>query len=102
MPKQQYRIRNWREYNASLVARGRITLWFDDESIHEWFSNEHSGKRGRPHIYSDKAITCLLLIKSVFHLDFRKLQGFVASFAAFLNRDITVPCYSQICRRQST
>ena len=31
--KIQYRIRNWREYNAALVNRGSLTLWVDEEAI---------------------------------------------------------------------
>ena len=28
--KDKYRIRNWHEYNRSLVNRGSITFWFDE------------------------------------------------------------------------
>ena len=102
MSKQQHRIRNWSDYNAALVNRGRITLWFDEESINSWFSTTLSGKKGRPCTYSDSAMTCLLLIRSVFKLDFRKLQGFAESLVKIMGLDITIPSYTQICRRQST
>ena len=29
--QQSYKISNWREYNASLVRRGAITVWFDED-----------------------------------------------------------------------
>lgn len=99
MSKQQYRIHNWHDYNASLVSRGRVTLWFNDESVEQWFSSSDSGKRGRPYVYSDVAITCLSLIKSVFKLDFQKLQGFSESLVEMMGIDVTIPSYSQICRR---
>ena len=79
MSKQQYRIHNGSDYNAALVNRGRITLWFDEESTDAWFATRKTGKRGRPYLYSELAMTCLLLIRSVFKLDFRKLQGFAES-----------------------
>ena len=102
MSKQQYRIQNWSDYNSALVGRGRITLWFDEESIRSWLSSTSTGKRGRPCIYSDSAITCLLLIKAVFKLDFRTLQGFAESLVKIMGLDIVIPSYTQLCRRQST
>ena len=32
----QYRIRNWHDYNESLVQRGSITLWTSEEDIRAW------------------------------------------------------------------
>ena len=32
--KQTYRIRNWKQYNESLVQRGSLTFWIDEEAIH--------------------------------------------------------------------
>lgn len=101
MRKQPYRIRNWGDYNKALVNRGRITLWFDEESIENWFSSEPTGKRGRPFQYSDSAIACLLMIRAVLKLDFRKLQGFAQSLVELLRLDIVIPSYTQICRRQA-
>ena len=34
--KSQYRIRNWHDYNESLVQRGSITLWTSEEDIGAW------------------------------------------------------------------
>jgi hypothetical protein len=28
-PEGVYRVRNWSEYNAGLVARGDVTMWID-------------------------------------------------------------------------
>ena len=30
--KDKYCIRNWKEYNQSLVNRGSITFWFDENT----------------------------------------------------------------------
>ena len=54
--KDKYRIRNWHEYNQSLVNRGSITFWFDENAIGNWYSIERSDKPGRPETYSDDAI----------------------------------------------
>lgn len=48
-------IRNWDEYNTSLINRGNITLWRSEEAIEKWY-NKGPKQRGRPKIYSDDAI----------------------------------------------
>ena len=40
--KDKYRIRNWKQYNQSLVNRGSITFWFNDEAITKWYSAERT------------------------------------------------------------
>jgi hypothetical protein len=34
--KPTYKIVNWKEYNASLQKRGKITLWIDAEMLRKW------------------------------------------------------------------
>ena len=60
--KDKYRIRNWRQYNQSLVNRGSITFWFDEAAIAKWDSVDRSDKPGRPETYSDDTIRCGILI----------------------------------------
>ena len=97
--KDKYRIRNWKEYNQSLVNRGSITFWFDEDAISKWYSVERTDKPGRPETYSDDAIRCGLLIKSVFRTALRALQGFLISIIKHLGMDIICPHYSVFCRR---
>ena len=51
----KYRIRNWKDYNRSLVKRGNITVWFSEDAINKWHAAP-TGKHGRPSLYSDDAI----------------------------------------------
>lgn len=67
MSKAQYRIRNWKNYNKSLVKRGSITVWFSEDAVNKWDALP-AAKRGRPSTYSDDAILTALLIRFVFHL----------------------------------
>ena len=97
--KDKYRICNWKQYNESLVNRGSITFWFDEASINTWHSSEKSGKPGRPDTYSDDAIRCGLMIKAVFRIALRALQGFIKSLITILGLDLTCPYYSVFCRR---
>ena len=62
------KVRNWAQYNESLVNRGRITFWFRDEVLKLWNHDNRGYRRGRPFIYSDTAIETLLLVREVFHL----------------------------------
>ncbi|HSW71554.1 MAG TPA: IS5 family transposase, partial [Gammaproteobacteria bacterium] len=94
----KYRIRNWAEYNKALVNRGSLTIWFSETAIESWLSKNYAG-RGRPHIYSDEAILCALLVKAVYRLPFRSLRGFVLSLIQLLGLTLPVPCYTRICRR---
>jgi hypothetical protein len=96
--KTNYHIRNWPEYNKALVNRGSLTIWFSQDVIGKWNAKPTS-ERGRPKIYSDEAILCALMIKAVFKLPFRALQGFILSMIGMLGLLLPVPCYTRICRR---
>lgn len=98
--RRTYRIRNWKDYNRSLINRGSITVWFSDESREKW-SAEKTGEKGRPRIYSDEAILCALVIKAVYHLSLRSLQGFLTSLIYQLVLSLRAPSYCQVCRRAS-
>ncbi|EJE8676207.1 IS5 family transposase [Vibrio parahaemolyticus] len=75
MPKPRYKTTNWKQYNSSLINRGSLTFWIDEEAITEWKQNKQ-GKRGRPRRFSDLAITTALMVKRVFSMPLRALQGF--------------------------
>ena len=57
---------------------------------------------GAPKVYSDTAIQCALILKSVFQLSLRSTQGFVSSLLELLRLDLPVPDYSTLSRRQSS
>jgi hypothetical protein len=46
LKKAKYHINNWRKYNETLVNRGSLTFWFDEEAIDSWHETQHSGRRG--------------------------------------------------------
>jgi hypothetical protein len=100
--KQNYRVRNWSDYNKALVKRGSLTLWFDEESIVNWYEQHKAEGRGRPNKYADIAILCTLTIKALFDLPLRATQGLVESLIVLLKLPIDAVNYTTICRRQKS
>jgi hypothetical protein len=43
IPKARYRVTNWPEYDAALMRRGSLTLWFTEEAVEAW----HGTRSGR-------------------------------------------------------
>lgn len=100
--KRPYRIRNWKEYNASLVQRGSLTVWVEQAVLDNWLQAERSGRRGASATYSDLAILTALSLKVVYHLPLRATQGLLTSVLRLLDVALPVPDYSTLCRRQKT
>ncbi len=97
--KTEYRVRNWREYEQGLRARGDVTIWFSDEATENWISRS-AGARGGPRLYSDLAIETSLTLRTVFGLPLRQAEGFVGSLLHMLGLDqLPVPDHSTLSRR---
>lgn len=97
--KRTYQVTNWKQYNQSLVRRGDITIWFSDEALQHWKHPNRYTKVGRPFIYSDTAIECLLTIRELLHLPYRQTEGFGRSLVAMLGLEVTIPDYSSLAKR---
>ena len=98
MPKPRYKTTNWKLYNKALINRGSLTFWIDEETIAEWKQNKQ-GKRGRPRRFSDLAITTALMVKRVFSMPLRALQGFLDSVFKLANIPLVCLHYTCISRR---
>ncbi len=97
--KTEYRVRNWREYEQGLRARGDVTIWFSEEATANWVSRS-AGARGGPRLYSDLAIETSLTLRTVFGLPLRQTEGFVGSLLRMLGLDqLPVPDHSTLSRR---
>ncbi len=101
MSKAKYKIQNWSEYDAALVKRGSITVWFAEDYVKENWSVKPSGKRGAQLLYSNEAIQMLLMLKAVYKLPYRSLEGFSRSIMALMNLDFRIPDHSTMSRRAS-
>ncbi len=100
MKKPAYKIdrtTNWFSYNQALINHGNIAIWFDPKT--QWYAQPQA-KHGRNQTYSDTAIQCCLMIKSLFRLSLRMVTGFVQSLIQLSGLSWTAPNYSTLCRRQ--
>ncbi|QLK87727.1 IS5 family transposase [Arsenophonus endosymbiont of Aphis craccivora] len=99
MSKQKFKITNWPAYNKALRQRGSLTVWLDESAIAGWTDSSSPEGRGRPLYYSDMAVTTVLMMKRVFNLSLRALQGFVDSIFKLMSLPLCCPDYSLVSRR---
>ena len=99
MAKQKFKITNWPAYNKALRQRGSLTVWLDESAVAAWTDSTRPEGRGRPLHYTDIAITTVLMMKRVFNLPLRSLQGFLDSIFNMMNLPLRCPDYSIISKR---
>ena len=93
------KARDWSKYNQSLVNRGDITLWFSDDLIESWNHENGEPKVGRPFIYSDSTIECLLMIREFFRLPYRQTEGLGKALLKLAAIDVKVPDFTSLAKR---
>jgi len=94
-----YQIANWRAYNASLVSRGDITVWFDEDVIDQWEHDNGVCRAGRPFVYSDLAIETLLTLRELFRLPYRQTEGFGRALVKLMHVDVAIPHHTSLQKR---
>jgi hypothetical protein len=97
----RYRVTNWQQYNQSLIQRGNLELWFNEEIISQWTRPTRTGQRGRPRVYSNLAVQCLFTLRLLYRLPLRATQGLFLSLMRLLDCPLAVPDYTTVCRRQA-
>jgi IS5 family transposase len=100
--KRTYRLRNWSEYNRSLVNRGSLTVWLSKDVLAAWNAQARSGQRGHPQTYTETAILCMASLQELYHLPLRATEGLLSSVVELLSINLAVPCYTTLCRRRRT
>jgi len=96
--KMKFTVRNWREYDAALRARGSLTLWVTPEAIDRWSALPRT-TRGGQSSYSDLAIETSLMVRLVFRQPLRQAEGLMASIFELLGVELKVPDHSTVSRR---
>ena len=101
IPRQRFKVTNWRDYDASLCQRGSLTVWFTDEAIASWKADPRT-IRGGQQTYSGMAILTALTLRAVFRLALRQTEGLIGSVIGLLGLDLAVPDHSTLSRRAAT
>jgi len=99
MSETQKKIRNWRDYNKSLVKRGQLLLSFDTDYLDQLYYKSPQRKGGVV-IYSPQMYEFLLNIKVLLRLPWRATTGFALALLqkAFPSVVAQVPNYSHASR----
>jgi hypothetical protein len=97
--KKTYQVRNWKEYNESLVNRGRLIFHITDEALRQWEEQERDKKRGRPKKFSDIAIETTLTLGQVLRLPLRSTEGLMSEILLRLGSSSVSPDYSTLSLR---
>ena len=93
------KIKNWSEYNKSLINRGSLTFWISEDVIRSWRSSKKTSKAGRPEKYSDSAIQAICMVRFFFHLTLRSTEGFIRLLFTMMQITLPVRSYSRISRK---
>lgn len=101
MAKKAYRVRNWKDYNKSLVQRGSLTFWFSEDVVKSWKGTEQSDSHGNQK-YPDMVILCGLTLRQLFRLPLRATEGMMKSLVELMKLAVCTPNYSTLCRRGKT
>jgi len=97
--KKKYKVRNWKEYDAALVNRGRIIFHITKEAIEKWEKAQPSRKPGKPRLFNNIAIETALTIQQYFRLPLRSVEGLVADILKSLGSSAKSPDHSTLCKR---
>jgi hypothetical protein len=98
IPKMQFKVTNWAEYEAGLRRRGSLTLWVTEQAIDAWSAAPRSTRGGQA-TYSDSAIQTCLMLRAAFKLALRQAEGLMTSVVELLGRELAVPDHTTVSRR---
>ena len=99
IPRQKFRVTNWRVHEAALRNRGSLTIWFCAEAIAYWRAQPRATPGGQRH-YWDLAIETALTLRAVFKaLALRQTEGLIGSIMQLLGIDLPVPDRTTLNRR---
>ncbi len=101
IPRQNRKVGNWRDYDASLRQRGSLTVWFTAEVIEGWRVEPRTTSNAQAW-YSPLAILTALTLRAVFRLALRQTEGLNGSIVQLLGLTLAVPDHSTLSRRAAT
>src|ERR1700675_839046 len=97
-PEARYRVTNWPEYDAALIRRGSLTVWFTEDAVPAWHAPA-TGVRGGQPIYSAVAIETGLALRLVFYQPLRQTDGLLRPIDDMFGIVISIPDHTTLSRR---
>jgi transposase len=98
IPKMQFRVRNWAEYDAGLRRRGSLTLWVTPEVLDGWRAARRTTPGGQS-TYSELAIETGMMLRQGFRLALRQTEGLMESIFGLFGVSLSAPDHSTLSRR---
>jgi transposase len=98
IPKMVFKVRNWPAYEAGLCRRGSLTLWIEDAALESWQTRGPGGQAR----YTNVAIHTSLMLRTVFKLALRQIEGLMTSVFALMRLMLSAPDHSTVSRRSVT
>jgi hypothetical protein len=90
-------IKNWSAYNKGLEKRYDVTVHLNPKVLKK--PEKIKGQRGRPREYGQALIEMALVVKAIYRLPYRGLEGFLRGI---LGQDAHLPDYTTVCVRAAT
>jgi len=75
-----------------------LEIWVEQDIESQWYYTGPS-QQGAQYEYSDRCIEMSAVLRSVYHLPYRQLEGFLRSVVKQMGWSVQVPNYSVINRR---
>jgi hypothetical protein len=97
IPKARYRVTNRPEYDAALIRRASLTLWFTEDAVAAWHTPVTRERGGQP-IYAAIAIETGLALGLVFYQPLRQTENLLRSIADVLGIAIAIPDHTTLSR----
>ena len=89
----RYVVRDWATYDRAPTRRGDITVWTSQEALAGWCAR--AGRR----TFSDPAIIAALMVRAVYWLALRQVEGLISSIFALVGMALPVPDRTTLSRR---
>ena len=101
--QQNYKVKNWPDYNLSLKKRGSLEVWISDEIEELWYEKDIiNDGTGKPKKYTEKSIELSYFLKLAFKQPLRQTEGFINSIFKMAGFEAKCPDYSTLSRRCAT
>lgn len=102
--KKHHNKRDWKLYDQSLINRGNITIWFDEDAVKSWNhvrtnTPDIQQQRGRVRTFSDLSIQACHVMRTLFKQPLRQTEGVVCAIIKLLGLDLKTPDHTTISRR---